>query len=133
MARLRDTPIHRADPDAFLMGDGYSYCLLSGVPLMTDRQVAAQAWERLRGEVWAMWLESAVAIIGPETHVPHAARHFDGLAGLDDADPEGWAAFRARRPDVAPALDAIVSTYRAQLRTDDTPGGEVIQLHPADQ
>lgn len=131
MARLRATPVRRADPVSFLLGDGWSYCLLSAVPRMATRESAAEAWETLRVPVWRMWLESALATHGPTTGVPHAAHCFDGLRELDDADPAEWAAFRARRPDVAPEIDAIVSEYRAHLRSldrEEAAGGQVLRL-----
>lgn len=133
MARLRGTRVTRADPDAFLVGDGWSYCLLSGYAMMPSREAAAEAWEGLRVAVWRMWLESALAVLGPVGHVlPDAARCFDNLRGLDDEYPAEWAAFRARRPDVAPEVDAIVSTYREHLRRflrdDEAAGAQVLRL-----
>jgi len=131
MARRRETPITQADPDAFLGGDGFSYRLLTG-PLLPSREAAAEAWERIRVDVWRMWLESALVTRGPETYIPHAALPFDGLEDLDDVYPAEWAAFRTRRPDVAPEVDAIVSSYREHLRTldhdDEAAGAQVFRL-----
>jgi len=132
--RTRTARAARYDVGDFLDGDGVASFVFGGGGPCASYAEAGTAWEKMRGQVWAVWAAERVGSMrGPHLSPPVAAVTHDLLGGAAarcgypaattaeyalravEADLEAVEAFQRARPAAAESIAAPLDMYRCQL------------------
>ena len=132
--RTRTARAARYDVGDFLDGDGVASFVFGGGGPCASYAEAGTAWEKMRGQVWAVWAAERVGSMrGPHLSPPVAAVTHDGLSNeaarcgypvagtaeyalhAVDADLGALTAFERDRPGAAASVAMPLDVYRTQL------------------